>query len=328
MSGTTADPRMAGARAVPKKALRVSWSDPRFRAIFWQIIIVGTVALIVWYLVGNTQPQPRRPSHRDRFCVPRAGRRHPDRRVADIVRSGDRYVRQGADHRHPEHAQGRRDRRCAGDHPRHAGRYRPAVQQLAAGEDHRRLCRDAARHSAAAAVAVLVRAAGRPARAAPGASHRQRDLPVQSRHPAAGADLGTGAHLGGARVPGRRGRHLAVEPPRAPAPGGNRAAACGLAGGAAAADWPPAGRVGRARRTGCGRGAGAARLQLPGRRHDHAGVLHVAGRPGALHRRLHRGDRAVRHPGGGARPVGGGRRAGSAPRRRCCAGSCCRRRCA
>src|SRR5271170_4897681 len=54
MSGTTADPRTTGARAVPKKALRVSWSDPRFRAIFWQVVIVGIVLLIVWYLVGNT----------------------------------------------------------------------------------------------------------------------------------------------------------------------------------------------------------------------------------------------------------------------------------
>lgn len=54
MSGTIADPRMTGARAVPKKALRVSWSDPRFRAIFWQVVIVGIVLLILWYLVGNT----------------------------------------------------------------------------------------------------------------------------------------------------------------------------------------------------------------------------------------------------------------------------------
>src|SRR5277367_4003278 len=54
MSGTTADPRLAGARAVPKRALRFSWSDPRFRSIFWQIVIVGFVALVVWYLVGNT----------------------------------------------------------------------------------------------------------------------------------------------------------------------------------------------------------------------------------------------------------------------------------
>jgi general L-amino acid transport system permease protein len=45
---------MSAARAVPKKALRISWSDPRFRAIFWQVVIVGVVLLILWYLVGNT----------------------------------------------------------------------------------------------------------------------------------------------------------------------------------------------------------------------------------------------------------------------------------
>jgi general L-amino acid transport system permease protein len=54
MSGTTADPRLLGKRSAPKKALRISWSDPRFRAIFWQVVIVGFVALVVWYLVGNT----------------------------------------------------------------------------------------------------------------------------------------------------------------------------------------------------------------------------------------------------------------------------------
>jgi general L-amino acid transport system permease protein len=54
MSGTTADPRLVGARAAPKKALRLSWSDPVFRAIVWQVVIVGLVVLIVWYLVGNT----------------------------------------------------------------------------------------------------------------------------------------------------------------------------------------------------------------------------------------------------------------------------------
>jgi general L-amino acid transport system permease protein len=54
MSGTTADPRLVAARTVPKKTLRLSWSDPRFRAIFWQFVIVGIVVLIAWYLIGNT----------------------------------------------------------------------------------------------------------------------------------------------------------------------------------------------------------------------------------------------------------------------------------
>ena len=54
MSSTTADPRMVGARAAPKKRLRLSWSDPAFRAIVWQVVIVGIVVAIAWYLIGNT----------------------------------------------------------------------------------------------------------------------------------------------------------------------------------------------------------------------------------------------------------------------------------
>jgi len=54
MAGTVADPRLMGARAAPKKHLRFSWSDPLFRAIVWQIVIVGIVVAIAWYLIGNT----------------------------------------------------------------------------------------------------------------------------------------------------------------------------------------------------------------------------------------------------------------------------------
>jgi general L-amino acid transport system permease protein len=54
MSGATADPRLIGARAAPKKALRLSWSDPVFRSIVWQVVIVGIVVLVAWYLIGNT----------------------------------------------------------------------------------------------------------------------------------------------------------------------------------------------------------------------------------------------------------------------------------
>ncbi len=54
MSQATADPRMVRARAAPKRRMRVSWSDPVFRSIVWQVVIVGLVAAIVWYLVGNT----------------------------------------------------------------------------------------------------------------------------------------------------------------------------------------------------------------------------------------------------------------------------------
>ncbi len=54
MAGTVADPRLIGSRAAPKKRLRFSWSDPLFRAIVWQIVIVGIVVAIAWYLIGNT----------------------------------------------------------------------------------------------------------------------------------------------------------------------------------------------------------------------------------------------------------------------------------
>ena len=54
MSETTADPRLTSSRAAPKQPLRFSWADPRFRAIVWQVVIIGIVVGIVWYLVHNT----------------------------------------------------------------------------------------------------------------------------------------------------------------------------------------------------------------------------------------------------------------------------------
>ena len=54
MSDAVADPRLLAARAAPKKRIRLSWSDPLFRAIVWQIVIVGIVAAIAWYLISNT----------------------------------------------------------------------------------------------------------------------------------------------------------------------------------------------------------------------------------------------------------------------------------
>jgi general L-amino acid transport system permease protein len=54
MSGAATDPRLVNARAAPRKGLRLSWSDPRLRNIVWQIVILGGIALIVWYLISNT----------------------------------------------------------------------------------------------------------------------------------------------------------------------------------------------------------------------------------------------------------------------------------
>src|SRR5271157_744208 len=54
MSSTAADPRLVRARVAPRHRIRLSWSDPTFRAVVWQVVIVGLVALLAWYLIGNT----------------------------------------------------------------------------------------------------------------------------------------------------------------------------------------------------------------------------------------------------------------------------------
>ncbi|PHK94836.1 amino acid ABC transporter permease [Pseudoroseomonas rhizosphaerae] len=52
MSDTAADPRLL--RAPPKRGIRLSWADERFRSIIWQILVVGLVAGVIWWLVRNT----------------------------------------------------------------------------------------------------------------------------------------------------------------------------------------------------------------------------------------------------------------------------------
>jgi general L-amino acid transport system permease protein len=54
MSSTTADPRLANTRGAPKRRMRLAWSDPLFRAVVWQVVIVGLVVLLATYLVSNT----------------------------------------------------------------------------------------------------------------------------------------------------------------------------------------------------------------------------------------------------------------------------------
>ncbi len=54
MSGATLDPRLHGARSAPKRGISLSWSDPRLRNIVWQVLIVGGVVGVIWYLVSNT----------------------------------------------------------------------------------------------------------------------------------------------------------------------------------------------------------------------------------------------------------------------------------
>ncbi len=54
MSVTASDPRLTPTRQAPRKQFQLSWADPRFRSLVWQVVIVGSVALLVWYLVSNT----------------------------------------------------------------------------------------------------------------------------------------------------------------------------------------------------------------------------------------------------------------------------------
>lgn len=54
MSGAVIDPRLQAARQAPRKKLQASWSDPRFRNIVWQVVIIGLVVAVIWYLWSNT----------------------------------------------------------------------------------------------------------------------------------------------------------------------------------------------------------------------------------------------------------------------------------
>jgi general L-amino acid transport system permease protein len=53
MSSSTADPRLAKA-GPPKRPIRLSWSDERLRGIVWQVLVVGVIGAILWWLWSNT----------------------------------------------------------------------------------------------------------------------------------------------------------------------------------------------------------------------------------------------------------------------------------
>jgi general L-amino acid transport system permease protein len=54
MSEAAAGPRLIAHRVAPRRRMRLSWTDPVFRALIWQIVIIGMVAAIAWYLIRNT----------------------------------------------------------------------------------------------------------------------------------------------------------------------------------------------------------------------------------------------------------------------------------
>ncbi len=53
MSSSTADPRLSSS-GPPKRPLRLSWSDERVRGIVWQLLVVGIIGAIIWWLWSNT----------------------------------------------------------------------------------------------------------------------------------------------------------------------------------------------------------------------------------------------------------------------------------
>jgi general L-amino acid transport system permease protein len=52
MSQTTTDPRLL--RAPPKRKLRLSWADERVRGLVWQVLVVGVVVAVFYWLWSNT----------------------------------------------------------------------------------------------------------------------------------------------------------------------------------------------------------------------------------------------------------------------------------
>jgi general L-amino acid transport system permease protein len=52
MSDATLDPRYA--RKPPRRPIRLSWSDERVRGIVWQVLVVGIIGAIGWWLWSNT----------------------------------------------------------------------------------------------------------------------------------------------------------------------------------------------------------------------------------------------------------------------------------
>jgi general L-amino acid transport system permease protein len=113
MSDMAADPRLL--RAPPKRGLRISWADERFRAIIWQVLIVGIVFGVIWWLVGNTRHnlEVRRIATGFGFLTREAGL--PIAEHAGALHPGQ-HLCAGLAGRRAEHAEGGGHRRCAGHH--------------------------------------------------------------------------------------------------------------------------------------------------------------------------------------------------------------------
>ena len=239
MSQTTIDPRSL--RAPPRRPLRLSWSDERVRGIVWQVLVVGVVGAIVWWLWSNTvhNLEVRRIATGFGFLGREAGL--PIAESVIDYSPTDTYLRAltvGL-----------------------LNTLKVAVVGIILATilgtliGIARLSKNWLLAKIAAVYVEVIRdlplllqllfwyahPAG-PARAAPGAEPGGRRVPLQPRAQAALDRMAGRAFLRAARLPARRRRHLAVPPRRDRQADAGRPAARGLAGRAradagAAASW-------------------------------------------------------------------------------------------
>ena len=333
-------PRLAGCRKQPsthdwsERAVRprghsrLSWSDPVFRAIVWQVAIVGAVVLIVWYLIGNSNRNlsARHIATGFGFLQRVAGIPIGESPIAydPAVNTYGMALIIGILNTLRVAAVGIVLATLLGTLigiGRLSGNWLMAKLTACYVET----LRD---------IPVLLQlffwdpdpshVAGAPS----GLAHRSGAVSLQPRRKICRIGVGSCLYLGRVWICSRRCRHHYLGCHGSQTPGDDRTTAAGLAGRPGADRRSSAGDLGPA---GCAvspRYTRAARLQFPGRRSSQSRVFRLAPRPGDLHGCLHRRDCAIGHSGDFRRPVGGRRRTRTASRDRALARSCCRRRCA
>ena len=177
-------------------------------------------------LVPGQQHRREPAAPEDRLGLPlsraRGGLR--DRRHDDRLLAGQ-HLRARDPGRHAQHAEGGGAGHLPGHHPRHDDRRRPAVAQLAARQDLRRLCRDVPERAAAAVAVPDLQAdqRGLP-RPAPGDQRPELVLPQQPRPLLPGAARRSDPSMDGHRAAGRHRRGLRREALGQEAPGRDRPA--------------------------------------------------------------------------------------------------------
>ena len=207
------------------------YNDPKVRSIAYQVALCAVVG--VSRLRGR--PQRHRQSGarayrlRIRLLEPHGRLRHqPD---FDQLQLGDVQLWPRLLGRAAQYAAGGRARHRVRDHSRLHRRHRAAVEELAGGQDRRRLRRDHPQYPAAAAIAVLVQRRAQGAAGDSGKLRRSgRHLSQQSRAVPAAAGVQERLRLRADRVRRRRDRRDRLLCLGAQAAGADRPAGAGFYG--------------------------------------------------------------------------------------------------